>query len=108
MRETGHQKPQSLVKVPKEILQLQQKICIGIDIFFVNGLFFFMTISRKIYFTTITHLINHKVSGVWAGMHKIYQMYKLCRFQIVEIAGDEEFAWNVDQVASLPITPILN
>jgi hypothetical protein len=72
MRETGHCKLQSLVKVPKELLQLQQKVCIGIDIFFVNGHIFFMTYSRKICFTTFTHLINHKVSEVWAMMYKIY------------------------------------
>ncbi len=41
-------------------------------------------------------------------MHKIYQMYKLCGFGIVEIAGDGEFAWIADQVTSLPTTPILN
>jgi hypothetical protein len=67
-----------------------------------------MTHSRKICFTTVTHLINHKVSEVWAMMHKIYQMYLLCRFHIVEIAGVGEFAWIADQVASLPTTPILN
>ncbi len=90
MRETGHRKPQSLVKVPKELLQLQQKVCIGINIFFVNGHIFFMMYSRKICFTTVTHLINHKVSEVWAALHKIYQMYMLHRFHIVEIAGDRD------------------
>jgi hypothetical protein len=108
VRETGHRKPQSLVKVPKELLQLQQKVCIGIDIFFVNGHIFFMMYNREICFTTVTHLINHKVSEVWAAMHKIYQMYMLHGFHIVEIAGDGEFAWIADQVASLPTMPILN
>jgi hypothetical protein len=42
VRENGHCKPQSLVKVPKELLQLQQKVCIGINIFFVNSHIFFM------------------------------------------------------------------
>jgi hypothetical protein len=67
-----------------------------------------MTYSRKICFTTVTHLINHKVIEIWAVMHKIYQMYMLHGFHIVEIAGDGEFAWIVDQVASLPTMPILN
>jgi hypothetical protein len=35
-------------------------------------------------------------------------MYMLCGFHIVEIAGDGEFAWIPDQVASLPTMPILN
>jgi hypothetical protein len=92
VRETSHHKLQSLVKVPKELLQLQQKVCIGINIFFVNSHIFFVMYSRKICFATITHLINHKVSEVWVMMHKIYQMYMLHRFHVVEIAGDGEFA----------------
>jgi hypothetical protein len=59
-------------------------------------------------FTTVTHLINHKVIEVWAAMHKIYQMYWLCGFHIVEIDGNGEFAWIADQVASLRTNPILN
>ncbi len=106
--QTGQHKPQSLVKVPRELLQLQQKVCIGIDVFFVNGHIFFMTYSRKICFTTVTHPINRKVSEVWDAMHKIFQMYMLCGFHIVEIAGDEEFAWIADQVASLPTNPVLD
>ena len=108
VRETGKRKPQSLVKVPRELIQLQRKVRIGIDIFFVNGHIFFMTYSRMICFTTVTHLINHKVVEVWAAMHKIYQMYMLRGFHIVEIAGDGEFAWIADQVASLPTNPLLN
>jgi hypothetical protein len=96
------------MKVPWELIQLQQKVCIGIDIFFVNGHIFFMTFSRKICFTTVTHLIKHKVSDVWAAMHKIYQMYLLRGFHIVEIAGDGEFAWIADQVASLPTNPVMD
>ncbi len=67
-----------------------------------------MMYSMRICFTTVTHLINHKVSEALARMHKIYQMYMLCGLHIVEIADDREFAWITDQVASLPTTPILN
>ncbi len=59
-------------------------------------------------FATVTHLINRMVVEVWAVMHKIYQMYMLRGFHIVEIAGNGEFAWIADQVASLPTNPILN
>jgi hypothetical protein len=57
----------------------------------------------------VTHLINHKVSEVWAVMHKIYQMYMLQGFHnIIEIAGDGEFTWIADQVASLLTNSILS
>jgi hypothetical protein len=96
------------VQVPRELLKLQQKVSIAIDKFFVNGQIFFMTYSRKICFTTVTHLVNHMVNGVWAAMHQIYQMYMLRGFHIVEIAGDGEFVWIADQVASLPTNPTLD
>ncbi len=96
------------MKVPRELLQLQQKVCISIDVVFVNGHIFFMMYRRNICFTTVTHLINHKVSEVWAAMHKINQMYMLHGFHIVEIAGDGEFAWIADQVASLPTNPVFD
>ena len=108
VRETGHRKPQSLVKVPQELVKLQQKVSIAIDIFFVNGHIFFMTYSSKICFTTVTHLANRKVNEVWAALHKIYQMYLLRGFHIVEISGDGEFAWIADQIATLPTNPMLN
>ena len=57
VRETGKHKPPSLVKVPRELIQLQRKVWIGIDIFFVNGHIFFMTYRRMICFTTVTHLM---------------------------------------------------
>ncbi len=103
VRETGKRKPQSLVKVPCELIQLKWKVRIGIDIFYVNGHIFFMTYSRMICFTTVTHLINHKVVEVWAAMHKIYQMYMLCGFHIVEIAGNGKFAWIADQTGFHPV-----
>jgi hypothetical protein len=108
VQESGHRKPQSLVKVPQELIKLQQKVSIAIDIFFVNGQIFFMTYSRKICFTTVSHLVNRKVNGVWAAMHQIYQMYMLREFHIVEKAGDGEFVWIADQVASLPTNPTLD
>ncbi len=48
------------------------------------------------------------MNEVWDAMHKIYQMYMLRGFHIVEIAGDGEFAWVADQVASLPTNPVLD
>jgi hypothetical protein len=47
LQEINQHKPQKLVKVLQELLQLQQMVCIGIDVFVVNGHIFFMTYSRK-------------------------------------------------------------
>jgi hypothetical protein len=48
---------QSIVKVPKELLKLQQDVELVIDCFFVNKLIFLTTMSTKICFPG--SLISH-------------------------------------------------
>jgi hypothetical protein len=47
VREAGHRKPQSLVKVPKELLLLQQKVCIGIDMFLCQWSYLLYEIQQE-------------------------------------------------------------
>jgi hypothetical protein len=48
----------NIVKIPVEIQDLHKFITISIDIFFVNKIIFFITLSQIICFTTVTHLSN--------------------------------------------------
>ncbi len=54
----GKRMSQSIVKVPRELIKLQQDIELAIDCFFVNKHIFFTTYSTKICFTTVTHLAH--------------------------------------------------
>jgi hypothetical protein len=109
VRETGKRKPQSLVKVPRELIQLQRKVWIGIDIFFVNGHIFFMKYGRMICFTTVTHLINSITRWLRFGPQCTRYTRCICFVGSTLLrAGNGEFAWIADQVASLPTNPILN
>ncbi len=47
---------QSIVKVLKELIKLQQDVELAIDCFFVNKHIFLTTMNTKICFTTVTHL----------------------------------------------------
>jgi hypothetical protein len=58
VRRNGKHLMQSIVKVPKELIKLQQDVELAIDCFFVNKHIFFTTLSTKTCFTTITHLTN--------------------------------------------------
>jgi hypothetical protein len=53
------------IKVPKEILDLHKEITLSADIFFVNQIPFFLTISHTIHFTTATHLSDRKIETVF-------------------------------------------
>jgi hypothetical protein len=56
MKRNGMRVAQSIIKVLKELIKLQQDVELAIDCFFVNKHIFFTTYSTKICFTMVTHL----------------------------------------------------
>jgi hypothetical protein len=108
VRRNGKCVAQSIVKVPKELIKLQQDVELAIDCFFVNKHIFLTTISTKICFTTVTHLAHRTKALIWEALHATYKMYLLCGFRIVVIAGDHEFASISDLVVQLPTAPKLD
>jgi hypothetical protein len=49
------------VKVPKELLKLHKDVFMTTDIFFVNNIPLFLTLSRKTTFTAVNHLADRTV-----------------------------------------------
>jgi hypothetical protein len=99
---------QSIVKVPKELIKLQQDVELAIDCFFVNKHVFFTTFSTKICFTTITHLTSRSKYIIWVALEATYKMYLLRGFSIVVIKGDHKFAAISDMVVGLPTMPSMD
>jgi hypothetical protein len=64
----------NFVKVPKELLKLHKDVYMTADILFVNRIPFFITLSRKICFTTVNHLNDRKVSTIFKAFKEIYQL----------------------------------
>jgi hypothetical protein len=108
VRRNGKRQVQSIVKVPTELIKLQQDVELAIDCFFVNKHVFFTTFSAKICFTTITHLANRTKNIIWVALSAMYRMYLLRGFCIVVIKGDQEFASISDLVVGLPTKPSLD
>jgi hypothetical protein len=63
-----------LVKVPKAILDVHKDIYLTADIFFVSLIPFFLTVSRNICFTTVTHLADRKAPTVFKAYNKVREM----------------------------------
>ena len=108
VRRNGKRVAQSIVKVPKELIKLQQDVELAIDCFFVNKHTFLTTYSTKICFTTVTHLAHRNKALIWEALHATYKMYLLHGFRIVVIAGDHEFASISELVVQLPTAPKLD
>jgi hypothetical protein len=108
VRRNGKRVAQSIIKVPKELIKHQQNVELAIDCFFVNKHIFLTTMSKKICFTTVTHLAYWAKALIWEALHATYKMYLLRGFRFVVIAGDHEFASISDLVVQLPTAPKSN
>jgi hypothetical protein len=100
VRRNGMRVVQSIVKVPRELIKLQQDDELAIDCFFVNKHIFSTTYSTKICFTTVTHLAHHTKAYLWEALFGTYKMYLLCGFRIGVIVGDRDFASISESVGS--------
>jgi hypothetical protein len=56
------------VHIPKEIREIHKEVTLTIDIFFVNQIPFFVTLSRSLYFTTMTHLPNRSLGEIFKAL----------------------------------------
>jgi hypothetical protein len=66
---------EDLVKVPRDILNLHKEVVLSRDVFFLNKIPFLLTLSRKIYITTVNHLTDRTVLQVLKAFREIYQYY---------------------------------
>ncbi len=108
VRRNGKRVAQSIVKVPRELIKIQQDVELAIDCFFVHKNIFFTTYSTKICFTMVTHLAHHLKAYLWEALFATYKMYLLRGFRIVVIAGDHEFASIRELVVLFPTAPKLD
>jgi hypothetical protein len=100
VRQTAPVVRQDVVQVPKEIRMLHKRVALSIDIFFVNSIPYFATLSMKICFLSVTHLSNRKIPTIFKALKAMYNYYLQRGFQIVFIKGDGEFKPLKDLVGS--------
>ncbi len=71
-----------------------------INIFFVNKNPFFLTLSRVLYFTTVTHLPNRSLDQIFKALEGIFDYYLQRGFRVTFITGDGELA-SLEQFTNL-------
>jgi hypothetical protein len=99
---------EDFIKVPKEILDLHRDVFLTADIFFVNGIPFLLTLSRKLQFTAVNHLPNRKVSEVFKAFKEIYGYYRKRGFRITVVHVDNEFEPLAELIEAMPGGPKVN
>jgi hypothetical protein len=61
-----------IVSIPKEICELHKEVTLAIDIFFMSKILFFLTLSRVLYFTTVTHLPDRSLDQIFKVLKGIF------------------------------------
>ncbi len=71
-----------------------------IDIFFVNKIPFFVTLSQVLYFMTVTHLPDRSLGETFKALKGVFYYYIQQGFRVTFITGDGEFA-SLEQFTNL-------
>jgi hypothetical protein len=95
IRKTPPHVPTDMVAIPTEIRELHRIVTISFDIFFVNKVPFFITLSRKI-------------PTIFAAFKSIFMLYLQKGFQIMTVMADNKFAPLAELMYDLPGAPTLN
>ena len=96
------------LEVPQEILDLHKDVYLTADLFFVNKTPFFLTYSRNICFTTVTHMPNRKLESIAQAYQAIHSLYANRGFRITTLSVDNEFAPLQGLLQALPDGPRVN
>jgi hypothetical protein len=99
---------EDIIEVPKEIQQLHKRVTLTIDIFFANGVPYFVTLSLRICFLLVRHLQNWKIDTIFRALKAMHNFYLQCGFQIVFIKGDGEFKPMDGMMSELYEAPKIN
>jgi hypothetical protein len=90
-RSKTHPVARDFVKVPKELLKLHKEFFLRTDIFFMNKIPFFLTLSGRICFTAVNHLVDRTVPQIFKAFKDIYQYYLQRGFHITTVHANGEF-----------------
>jgi hypothetical protein len=96
------------VKVPAELLNMHRDVFLTVDIFFVNKIPFFLTLSRRICFTAVNHLADRTVAQIFKAFKEMYQYYLQRGFRITTVHADGEFEPLKNLIESMPSGPMVN
>ena len=96
------------IKIPKEIANLKKTVYLTADIFFVNGITLFISLSRRFYFTGVSHLKGRTAAIVFDAFKDIFIFYLQQGFRIQTVHADGEFGALKDLIQNTPEGPTVN
>jgi hypothetical protein len=107
-RSKTHPVARDYVEGPKELLKIHKEVFMTTEIFFVNKIPFFLTLSQKICFTAVNHLADRTVPQIFKAFKEMYQYYLQRGFQIMTVHADGEFAPLKTLIEAMPGGTMVN
>ena len=77
--------------VPPQILERYGNVSLGMDVYHINGIRFFRTISRHLMFRTTQAIADAKAGTLFKQVKKVVSRYALRGFRVTQIFGDNAF-----------------
>ena len=102
-RRTPERVVSDYVNVPLKVLSANKNVSLSGDIFFINKIPFFTTISENIKFTTTELLASRKIKNIHEAISHVKALHDSRGFKIETILMDGEFAPLRNDLASLRI-----
>ena len=96
------------IKISKEIANLKNTVFLTADIFFVNRILFFISLSRKIDFTGVSHLKGQTAEIIFDAFKAIFRFYLQRGFHIHAVHVNGEFGALKDLIQNMPAVPRVN
>ena len=93
-------------RLPQDMLSHHRDVTLCGDLFFVQGMPFLHTISRKIHFRTATPLPNRYKSSILDHLQPIIQLYNSRGFNVTELKADGEFKCLQDDILPVSFDPV--
>ena len=96
------------INIPKYIANLKKTVFLTADIFFVNKILFFISLSINIDFTGVSHLQGSKAAIIFDDFKDIFIFYIQQGFHIQTVYADGEFGALKYLIQNIPSSPRVN
>jgi hypothetical protein len=100
VRQQPDQVREDIIPVIPSILRNYGKVTLAIDVYHINGIKFFRSISRHLMFRCTRPIRNARQSTLFECIKAIQGLYATRGFEVVQILGDNEFECLKDKMMS--------
>ena len=94
------------IAIPPELYKKRESLELCMDLMFVNGMIFFTSITRALYYRTANTLLNRSADELYKGLDEVLRLYNSNGFTISKIFCDQEFKPLLDDIKDNFTPPI--